>query len=176
MISFKNFLIESKDHITVYHGSPNIIKSFDASRLTGGHDQKGPGLYTSTEPEHGYGEHMHEITLDTKKFIKPNQKVHKGIIKELVSKSPHLEDAASDWHENHSEGVKKLTASCVGAPNMHEAMERVWYDAYKADNHTFINNASEHFHGTQVKPDKFRPSKSHYVVWNGDAIKKIVKQ
>jgi hypothetical protein len=162
----------------VYHGSKNKIKQFDTSYLHGGHDQKGPGLYTTTDADeaHNYGENHHTIHLDTTKFIKPTDKPKRKIIHDLVMKSPHLHDVASNYDENPKVGIKKLIDSCHNTDSMHESMERVWYDAYKGNNKLFLDSASHHYHGTIVKPNKFRPSVSHYVVWHKDAIKKITHE
>lgn len=175
MKTFKKYLSESDSIITVYHGSKNKISSFAPEYLTGGHDQRGPGLYTTIDPAEGstYGKHLHRIRLDTSNFITPKTKVKKSVIKDLVHSSPHFADAVSNWHENPHEGSKHLIKSICSAPNMHEALERTWYDAYHADNHAYLEQVSMHYHGAVVHPDKFRPSHRHFIIWNGRAIKSI---
>lgn len=175
MISYKQFTESSQDKIiNVYHGSKNHIKGFDASYLSGGHDQKGPGLYTTENEEeaHGYG-HLHHIRLDTSKFIQPKDKPKKAVIKDMIENSPHLDDVVSNYDESSHIGKKKLIDSCMNTHSMHEAMERVWYDGYRADNEAFINQAGLHYHGTTVHPDKFSPDKRHHIIWNAKAIKSI---
>ncbi len=175
MKDFKSFLKEEKNNeVEVYHYSHKKFDRFDPSFLTGGHDQKGPGLYTSNEHESHYGPNLHRITLDTSKFLKPNTKVKKKIITDLIERSPHLEDVASNYDENPHIGKRKLIDACCRYADMHEALERVWYDGYKADNHAFLDNVKDHYHGTMVKPNKFRPSVSHYIIWHPKAIKRIV--
>lgn len=175
MKTFKQLINEDKHDIEVYHYSNHKFNSFDSSKLVGGNDQKGPGLYTSSEHENSYGQHLHRIQLNTKKFIKPGQKVNKKIITDLIDRSPHKETAFSNWHENPREGRHMLINHIVKhSDDMHEAMEKVWYDGYNADNHAFIENAKDHFHGTIVKSDIFRPiAATHYIIWHKDAIKSI---
>jgi len=177
MKSFHQYLNEDKHNIEVYHYSKVKFHSFDSSKLRGGHDEKGPGLYASSEHEKIYGQHLHRINLDTKKFIKPGQKVNKKIVTKLIDASPHKETAFSNYDENPNVGRGKLIDGIVKhSKDMHEAMERTWYEGYNADNHSFIENAKEHFHGTIVKPNKSNPSVSHYVIWNKDAIKGITHE
>lgn len=174
MKSFKELISEDKHDVEVYHYSNHKFNSYDSSKLTGGTDQKGPGLYTSTEHETHYGQHLHRLTLNTKKFIKPGQKVNKKIITDLIDRSSHKETAFSNWHENPKEGRNMMINHIVKySDDMHEALEKVWYDGYNADNHSFIENVKDHFHGTMVKPNKFKPSISHYIIWNKEAIKSI---
>lgn len=175
MKSFKQHITEAKKSpiVDTFHYSNAKFNKFDSSYLHGGTDQKGPGLYTSNEHESHYGSNIHHMKIDTTHFIKPGMKVKKNIIKDMIENSPHLEDAVSDWHENPKVGKKMLIDACSKAPDMHEAMERVWYDGYRKDNHAFLQNAGMHYHGTIVKPNKFRPSVTHYVVWHEKAIKSI---
>ena len=172
MKTFKQFLKEEKI-ISAFHYSKSKFDKFDTSYLHGGHDQKGPGLYASNEHETHYGENLHHLRLDTSKFVKPGQRVSKRIIKDLIHNSPHLEDVASNYDENHHVGVRKLVDACSNAPDMHEALERVWYDGYQADNKAYLDNVGQHFHGAIVKPNKFQPSVTHYVIWHPHAIKSI---
>lgn len=175
MKTFKQHMSESDSIITVYHGSRNgKFKHFEPEHLTGGTDQRGPGLYTTNDQDEAatYG-HMHHIRLDTSNFITPKTKVKKSVIKDLVHSSPHFEHAVSNWHEDPKVGAKMLIHSICKSPNMHEALERTWYDAYHADNHAFLENVSMHYHGSVVHPDKFRPSHRHFIIWNGRAIKSI---
>lgn len=173
MAKLKSFKEHKDPIISVYHYTHSKFDSFDPSRLTGGNDQRGPGLYTSEEHETSYGPNLHHIRLDTSKFIKPGMKVKKSVIKDMIANSPHLEDVVSNYHENPKIGQKMLTDACAKAPDMHEAMERVWYDGYKADNHAFLEQASQHYHGTTVKPNKFRPGATHHIIWSEKAIKSI---
>ena len=174
MKSFKQFLTEDKDDVEVYHYSSHKFDSFDSSKLKDGNDQKGPGLYTSTKHETNYGSNLHRIQLNTKKFIKPGQKINSKIITKMIDKSPHKDDAFSNWDENPRKGRDALIHNIVHhSDDMHEAMEKVWYDGYNADNHSFIENAKEHFHGTKVKPAGQGVEHHHYLIWNKDAIKSI---
>lgn len=161
--------------VTVHHGSNSHVQTFDPSYLDGGHDQKGPGLYTTNDEEesHTYGKHHHTMRVDPSNFIHPNMKPNKAVIRDMVHSSPHFEDAVSNWHENPKIGAKMLVDACANTSSMHDSMERVWYDAYNHDNHSFLEQASMHYHGTIVHPNKFRPSVKHYIVWNGRAIKSI---
>lgn len=164
--------------ITVYHGSKVKFNrdQFHHSFLVGGYDQRGPGLYTTTDEGEAttYGQYLHTIRLDISKFVKINERINRIIIQKLSKESPFIEDVATDWDENTKIGINKaIEAAIKYSPNMHEALERVWYDIYRHDNEKFLENVQYYYDGTTAKPNKFNSSTTHYIVWNPRAIKSI---
>lgn len=176
MKSFKQFITEESDtHVTAWHGSDHEIKSFDTSKLKGGNDQAGPGMYCTTNKEEAasYDKYLYKLKLDTKKFIKPGQKTNEEIARKVTEASPHLASQASNWSEDHDVGVEQLHHSTIDHDEgHHETMERVWADSHNFDNHSFIKAVGEHHYGTSVEKQY---GGTYHIVWNGDAIKSIKK-
>jgi hypothetical protein len=115
-----------------YHGSTREILKFTLQDKTG-HDQYGPGVYFASEisTAKAYGTKMHIVEIDTKRFIHHMDKVDVAKITRLCQKASVT--ALSNWDANRLRALKMLTAHCLNADTMHEALNNVWSDVFALD-------------------------------------------
>src|SRR5574343_343908 len=100
-----------------------------------------------------HGSNVRFSHFDPKKFVFPDTRIDKRIIKDVLMASPHLELQASNYDDNHERGVAQLLRSMTaGTTSMHEALERVWYEGYNADTPAYLESVSLWYHGTALIP------------------------
>lgn len=162
--------LEGKNDIW-WHGSSNSFELFGYEHLatgrgTGtsgkGYDQEGPGFYfTSDESDARHyfssGGQLLKAQLKLEKLVPLHGKPKKKEIEWLMRRSPVLDDALTDWDENPQRAFQDALKAVLNRPNPHDAFQTVWYDIYRGDSVSYLQNISQLYDGVTVpKADNIR--------------------
>lgn len=116
MKSFKQFLSESKV-VEAYHGSNQKIDSFKYEFTNKGNDQLGSGFYFTSNIDDAkrYGKIIHKVKLTFKNLLDADKKgtISPILIKNLILKSPNLEDSLMNWGDVEYEGKDKVLRTAL---------------------------------------------------------------
>lgn len=130
-----------------YHGTGTDFDEFSHKFTGSGNDSYGTGFYFAKKPDlanHFAGSHVMPVYLKMEKPI--DHKSDKGFtttqIKNVISRSPNLDDALSNFGDVDYEGRSKVFTSAVNAYNgasKYEAMNMIHNDFFPGHHEEFLD-------------------------------------
>lgn len=167
----------------LFHGARAVIKEWSLQHLSSGrgHDQEGPGIYFTTDPEdaRGYGRVVHEVRLNLRATVPLKGHVSPATVKALILASPECVERLEDWGEEPNEALLAATDLILDSHHdePQQVFQQIWYDFYHNHSEDYLRNMVKLGYDGFVVDRSSTPhgadkpvTRRHVVVFNVDSI------
>jgi len=138
MMRANQFIRESIETKTFYHGRSKVFDKFTTNFVGKGVDQYGPGIYLTDNKDEAatYGTIVYtvEAQVDSSRMMPDLKRITPALVQELINGSPERDDVLSNFAETIPAALRQAVSQyheqC--APNRYtDLMMDIWYDFYR---------------------------------------------